>query len=1261
MDKQGHVIGIDLGTTNSVVAIIESGDSIVIPNAEGQPKTPSVVAFMEDGQVVVGEIARRQAATQPQRTISSVKRLIGRLPEEIQTERSLYPFGLGEDAEGRLTIQVGERAWFPEEISSLILQKLKQAAEDYLGEEIRRAVVTVPAYFDDLQRQATLEAARMAGLEVLRLLNEPTAAAMAYGLGRADQNVVAVYDFGGGTFDFSVLEIDNKTFEVLVSTGDSRLGGDDLDGLLVDYVAEQFLASNGVDLRQDLMTLRRLKEAAEKAKCELSLMYETTINLPFIAYREGGEPLHLAQAISREIFEELIGPLVMETLDCCGKGLRQAKLRKNDISKVILVGGSTRIPLVQDSVEDFFGILPFKGLNPDEIVAVGAATQGAVMNGELDEVVLLDVTPHCLGIEIRGNRKSTIIEKNSTIPIKVEKTFTTTEDNQSFVNIHVLQGDADKASECRSIGKFTLSGIENAPAGFPRIRVGFFINADGIVEITAADLQSGVEKKLTINHAYLSLDERRLQQGDDSRRKRRRRASTASATNGRGTVRRLGGLAATGTGGAEIAPRPARPLTAGFNASAPLAPATPPSPPAPDEEVLASRKPLADSFAEVGTDAPRPRAVTRPPQPAAPPAGLAPAPAGEPPAPPSRPSGPGLAMKDFSALAAGPLPPRAEPPRRKMVTENDETNTHPLPRPLNPLPPMPEDLTPASEEPATDSTQPMWSHEAFGLGCTIPPSLDSIVSRLIEGQSDAAACESYTAARNAFVAFCTSHGDEITLQLLLARYHIYLKDAEEARLILEAVRSCKPALAELVLTIYGELCQTFPNYIAARKDRAAFAIATGHYAMAMADLEAAVRREEGDKEALDQLGRLYEHLLTERPDPTIQFKLVKLHLRRQDLDAAIALLQQLITLPDYRDRANRVLGLCFWQKGMRYLAWQKFRTLPVTEEMQDILYRLADDMELHEELIQAKYALERVYESNINFRDVAERMRKIEYRLQLQKDERYGGAAPHSPLPGEVGGELCRRFEVIEEINRGSMGIVYKARDLTLDEIVAIKVLNDFLCTDPQAVERFKQEARSARKLTHNNIVRIHDMFDLDGKKIISMEFIEGENLKTLLARHVTFSEDTVQAYLVQICQGLGYAHRFHLVHRDIKPANIMITDNNLVKITDFGIAKLLTEHQTKSGTVIMGTPLYMAPEQIEGGRIDHRCDIYSLGIMLYEMVTGQPPFSEGNIEYQHIHRTAPEISGGISEKLRTVIRRSIEKKPDQRFQTVEEILSYLG
>ena len=490
-EASDKILGIDLGTTYSVVAVLDesTNEPVVVSNPEGGNKTPSIVAFTEDGEVLVGEIARRQIATNPTGTISSVKRLMGKYYSDVEGSGEQFPFEVSHE-EDQILINMRGVGYTPQQISALILKKLKDSAESYLGEPVSKAIVTVPANFDDLQREATIEAGRLAGLSIERLINEPTAAAMAYGLGKEREEVVAVYDFGGGTFDISVLEVARNAFEVMTTMGDSHLGGEDIDQVLVEQLAKEFLKDHDFNLLSDPLTARRLKEAAEKAKCELSTAEQTLVSIPFVAYKEQ-VPLHLERRLARDEFERMIRPIVERTVECCREALRDAGLSKSNVDKVILVGGSSRIPLVQDTVADFFGLEPFKGVNPDEIVALGAATQGGVMAGHLEEVVLLEVTPHSLGIEVKDNRISWIIEKNSTIPIKAAKTFTTTEQDQEIVHIHVLQGEEPKASHNRSLGRFTLSGITLAAAGVPRIRVTFFINSDGVVEISATDLQSG--------------------------------------------------------------------------------------------------------------------------------------------------------------------------------------------------------------------------------------------------------------------------------------------------------------------------------------------------------------------------------------------------------------------------------------------------------------------------------------------------------------------------------------------------------------------------------------------------------------------------------------------------------------------------------------------------------------------------------------------------------------------------------------------------
>ena len=524
----GKVIGIDLGTTNSCMAVMEGGEPVVIPNAEGARTTPSIVAVTKSGERLVGQVAKRQAVTNPENTVYSIKRFMGRKLDdpEVQRDLKLVPYSVSAAANGDSSVKLGERQYSPPEVSAMILQKLKADAEAYLGEPVTEAVITVPAYFNDAQRQATKDAGKIAGLEVLRIINEPTAASLAYGLDKKGDELIAVYDLGGGTFDISILEIGEGTFQVLSTNGDTHLGGDDFDQRIIDWLIEEFKKAEGIDLRNDRQALQRLKAEAEKAKIELSSAQQTEVNLPFITADAGG-PKHLNITLSRSKLEQLVNDLLTGTLEPVKKALADAGKKGSDIDEVVLVGGQTRMPSVQKIVAEFFGKEPHKGVNPDEVVAIGAAVQAGVLKGEVKDVLLLDVTPLTLGIETLGGVMTPIIQRNTTIPTAKSQVFSTAADNQPSVEIHVLQGERPMSQDNKSLGRFILDGILPAPRGIPQVEVTFDIDANGIVNVSARDKGSGREQKITIQGSSgLSKDEIEKMQreaelfADEDRKKR---------------------------------------------------------------------------------------------------------------------------------------------------------------------------------------------------------------------------------------------------------------------------------------------------------------------------------------------------------------------------------------------------------------------------------------------------------------------------------------------------------------------------------------------------------------------------------------------------------------------------------------------------------------------------------------------------------------------------------------------------------------------
>lgn len=1195
-----QIIGIDLGTTNSVAAIIEQGNPIVIPSPEGGTRIPSVVAFLPNGDIAVGEIARRQCATNPQNTVVGIKRLMGRFYDEVMELGLRFPFKLG-NKNGMVAVDINGHLYLPEEISCHILRKLKTAASDYLGEEVDRAVVTVPAYFDDIQREATIHAAEMAGLKVLRLINEPTAAALAYGLGKNIEEVLAIYDFGGGTFDMSLLRVTEKMFEVLCSHGDTRLGGDDIDYLLSELVLDEFRFKHDFDISENSAALYRVREAVEQAKCNLSAAQQTVISLPFLAYKEN-DPLHYERTLSRRELENLIHHLVHRSLECTERALMEGNMSPDQINKVILVGGTTRIPLVQDAVADFFDIDPYKGVNPDEVVALGAATQAGIMSGELDEVTLLDVTPHSLGVEIRGGRMSKIVEKNSTIPIKAAKTFTTTQDDQDFVAIHVLQGESDNAADNISLGRFHLSDIPPSRRGSPRIRVTFFLNADGVLEVSAEELSSNKRQSLTVVHSHLSDEEHR--------NRRKRRSGRPAASPGSRKSPQPSPQSAAETHHPErsqpsaASSKPEGAITNGMSRQ--------------EFEMIMDESNI-ESQGITGGGAPSPERRSKS----------------------ARLSNPANMrspdQETTSALLGEPIP------------KENATGT-PASAPISEPVAKVEPTKQAPGQKEDSSATAAFKSDPSGLSDTGIRTRASLMAS--QNVRDTQAINLYQRVIPQMLRELDKDPTRIEFYKSLLRMYSLVQDTAKAMDLIKAALAnpqiSEDSKTELVESLFENMSGNFE----AQRLYGKRLVDTRQYDKAIEVLEKLSTEHTSDMEIIEMLENSYTASLQDQDNTAHRFKLVKVYLKRDKLDNAIEMLNELVKNPAYEKKSLKILGLCYWQKNLHYLAWQKFKALPLNAELKDILMRLSDDMESTGQYTNALQVYDWLAQEFPDDRDIQAKHKHVEKILARERERLESNATEH--------GSTFSRFKILEEINRGSMGIIFKAYDNTLEEVVALKLLAEYLCSDPKAVERFKREARAAKKLSHPFIVRIHDMFEADSKYAISMEFIEGTDLKKLLSKEKKIAPETILGYLTKVCDALKYAHNLGIIHRDIKPANIMIT-KDAIKITDFGIAKILVgKDLTHSGTAIIGTPLYMAPEQIIGGKIDVRTDIYSTGIMIYELVQGRPPFYLGNVEYHHIHTPPPPLADDVPPWLAKLIMKCIKKKPSERFQNVEEILEYL-
>ncbi len=1074
------VLGIDLGTTYSVCAILDGKEPVIIPNQEGKNKTPSIVAFKSKDEILVGELAKRQSTINPQNTIFSIKRFIGKKFSEVEEYTSSFPFKIRGGDEDEILIETEFATYTPEEISSNILLKIKNDAETYLGQKVKKTILTVPAYFNNLQREKTKLAAEMAGLEVLRLINEPTAASLAYSYSKSDAEVVAVYDFGGGTFDLTLLNLSRTTFEVVATGGDTFLGGDDIDEAILQLISKEFLQETGYDLRQNHSALIRLKEACEQAKCELSQLSETDITLPFIASKDNS-PLHLHYNLKSESLKELLTPIIKKSLAITEEVLSSANMRMENIDRVILAGGTTRNPLVVKEGENFFNKKTFRGLNPDEIVARGAVIQGGILTGSLAEILLLDVTPVNLGVETVNDQFSIIIEKNSTVPTRKSKIFTTTHDNQALVPIHILQGKSRVASENISLGYYTLSEIPPLKKGEPRIEVSFAIDADGILEVMAEEQKSGASLKV---HLSPTLD-----QAEDT---------------------------------------------------------------------------METKTTMVNED-----------------------------------TNPTLS----SSLSSGKVPNPDSAP--------EESEVSPAPK----------------EEPKETSSEE--EKESVESSDVVP----------FEGETNSKKLVDVYLSQEKYPKACT----------LLNMIHEENKEA-----------------LPYVLEKYQQIAEKWEEKPAEFYQKKAFfhKLQGDLYECAIC-LEKARQLDKNNSAVLEQLLTVYHQIIEENPQAhEIKLKLGKLYFETKNINSAITYLQRASFSSDLQHEACKYLGRAFFEKKLYYIALQQFKKCRVDEEIKESLYQLNRAFEDEGQYMNAVNALENILAEDINYRDALQehhRLKKAAHYERTQIDE------TPTPFSSELNNYssansnfLGNRFVQLKEINRGSMGVVYEAYDTALEEKVVLKILANTLAQDAEALKRFKREAKATRKLTHPNIVRIYDFGEINRIKYISMEYINGKDMKSILRSHGPLPEKKVLFYAKQICMALQYAHEKGIIHRDIKPANILITKEQVIKVSDFGIAK-----STRGGTEvtkigeIVGTPLYMSPEQITSHEIDFRADVYSLGVLLYEMISGKPPFLQGDITFHHLN-TTPSPPKYCSPQMETVIMKCLQKKLSLRYQAVSEVLKDL-